>query len=390
MLVHGYYPHDPRVRREAEALVGAGFSVDVVCLRLPKKSGFFSEAPWECVNGVTVHRLPIVRKRGSGFRYFFEYLGLIMLGSWKLTTLHLQKRFQAVHIHNMPDALILAGLIPKWMGARLILDVHDPMSEIYSQTKNGHINGLVLKALQFQERWSQRLADHIITVNEPMRENIQEKGTASNRIFIVHNFPDTQYLPVKEDLACWMRHEDRMVWLYAGTITIQYRLDVAVRALKMASPYLPPISMRLLGEGNDLRRVLQLAERLGVREKIESLEPVNIDRLKDVMKTADIGVSCQQAGPFGDLQFSAKVIDYLSQGLPVVCSRTKTLARYIPEEAVFYYEPENPEDMAEKVVFLWNNPEVVRRKLEKAKKLFPLYTWQNEKSRIVQFYKGIN
>jgi glycosyltransferase involved in cell wall biosynthesis len=389
MLVHCYYPQDIRVRREAEALVEAGFGVHVICLRAPGKSGRFLQPSRESINGVHVCRLPIARRRGTAVRYLFEYMSLIILGAWKLIVIHLKNPFMAVHIHNMPDALILAGLIPKWTGAKLVLDIHDPMLEIYMQTKNRGQRRISKRVLRWQERWSRGLADRIITVNEPMRENIQDKGVPPNRIFVVHNFPDTLYLPVKDDIASWTRHKDNIVWLYAGTITRQYRLDLAVQALALASPHLPPITLRLLGEGNDLERVLRLAEDLGVRHRIECLEPVHIDQLGKFMKGADIGISCQQGGPFGDLQFSSKVIDYLSQGLPVVSSRTTTLARYIPEDTVFYFEPENAEDMAEKVIFLWNHPDVVKRKMENAKKLFPLYTWQKEKTKLIQFYRGV-
>jgi len=289
----------------------------------------------------------------------------------------------------MPDALLLAGLIPKWMGAKLILDVHDPMLELYRQNRIGYRRRITEKAIYWQERWSRRLADRIITVNEPMRKNIQDMGIPRNRIIVIHNFPDTLYLPVKDNIASWSRHNDHMIWIYAGTITRQYRLDVAVQALAIASPYLPPTTLRFLGEGNDLERVLRLAEDLGVHQKIECLESVHIDQLGKFMKDADIGISCQQSGPFGDLQFSAKVLDYLSQGLPVVSSRTKTLARYIPEDTVFYFQPGNAKDMAEKIVFLWNHPDIVKRKMENAKKLFPLYTWQHEKPKFIEFYQGI-
>ena len=389
MVVHGYYPYDIRVRREAEALVGAGFRVDVVCLRLPKKPGRSREPFQDRINGVEVYRLPISRKRGQAIRYLFEYIGLIVLGAWRLTAIHLRSPFQAVHIHNMPDALLLAGLIPKWMGAKLILDVHDPMLELYRQNRIGYRRRITEKAIYWQERWSRRLADRIITVNEPMRKNIQDMGIPRNRIIVIHNFPDTLYLPVKDNIASWSRHNDHMIWIYAGTITRQYRLDVAVQALAIASPYLPPTTLRFLGEGNDLERVLRLAEDLGVHQKIECLESVHIDQLGKFMKDADIGISCQQSGPFGDLQFSAKVLDYLSQGLPVVSSRTKTLARYIPEDTVFYFQPGNAKDMAEKIVFLWNHPDIVKRKMENAKKLFPLYTWQHEKPKFIEFYQGI-
>ena len=72
MLVHSYYPIDARVRREAEALVGVGYDVEVICLRRTGLNGEGGEPPTEIVNGVRVHRLPLERKRASQLRYFFE------------------------------------------------------------------------------------------------------------------------------------------------------------------------------------------------------------------------------------------------------------------------------------------------------------------------------
>ena len=151
MLVHGFYPRDPRVRREAEALAEVGYGVRVVCLRAPKQLGKQQEPRHEKTNGVHIHRLPLSRNRGGMLRYFFEYIGLIILGAWKLTLLHLKNPFQIVHIHNMPDLLILAGSIPKWMGAKLILDLHDPMTEVYASTYRLGQNRWILKALKCQE-----------------------------------------------------------------------------------------------------------------------------------------------------------------------------------------------------------------------------------------------
>jgi len=389
MLVHGYYPRDIRVRREAEALVEQGYRVEVVCLRVPEEQGKQREPTRDIVNGVHIIRLPVSRKRGKIFRYLFEYIILIILGAWKLSLLHFKNPFQIVHIHNMPDILILAGLIPKWMGAKLILDIHDPMTELYASTSRLGKNRWVLSILNWQQRFSCRLADRVISVNESMRENLERKGIQQEKIFILHNFPDTKYLPIKNDISSWPRHSDGLSLLYAGTITEHYRLDIAIKALSLASKHLPWIKLRILGDGNDLIRVLRLANDLGVMDYIEHANPVGIDKLKDIMKDNDIGISCHQGGLFGDLQFTGKILDYLTQGLAVISSRTRTLVRYIPEEAVFYFDPESAEDMAKKIIKMWNSPDLVRKKMKYAKKLLPHYTWQKERYKLISFYQGL-
>ena len=389
MLVLGYYPLDVRVRREAEALVEAGYRVEVVCLKEPKQPGEQPEPYRDKVNGVHIHRLPFNRKRGNMLRYIFEFLGLIAFGTWKLALLHFKKPFQVVHIHNMPDLLVLAGLIPKWMGAKLLLDVHDPMAELYLSKHHKRQNRWVLKGLKWQEKFSCRVAHRVISVNETMRENLEGKGLPPEKMFILHNFPDTKYLPIKNDITCWPRHKDGLVLLYAGCITEHYRLDVAIKALALITKDLPWIKLQILGAGNELNRVLQLAHNLGVGKYVEHLKLVSIDRLPYVMEDVDVGISSHQGGVFGDLYFATKILDYLTQGLPVVCSKTKTIIEYIPEDAIFYFEPENAKDMAEKIIQIWNEPDLVRRKLENAKRLLRRYIWQGEKYKLINFYQEL-
>jgi glycosyltransferase involved in cell wall biosynthesis len=389
MLFHGYYPHDVRVRREAETLAEAGYAVDVICLRASRRQGKLKESRKDFVNGVNVYRLPIVRKRGSFLRYIFEYMGLFFFGAIKLAALHLKKHFQIVHIHNMPDILILTGLIPKWLGAKLILDIHDPMAELYISTSPGRENSWILKLLRWQERFSYRFADHIISVNETMREILAEKGLKAEEIFILHNFPDTNYLPIKDDISCWPRHKTEFNLLYAGTVTKHYRLDIAVEALAMAKEKIPAIKLLILGEGNELNKVFERARKLRVERHIIHREPVDIDELAEIMKDADVGISAHQGGIFGDLYYATKIFDYLTQGLPVVASRTKTVERYIPEDAIFYFEPENAEDMAKKIIQIHFESTLVRKKMNNVKNFLQEYTWQAEKERLVVFYQNI-
>jgi len=389
MLFHGYYPRDVRVRREAEALTEAGYKVKIICLRSPKQPGKEREPSEENVNDVFVYRLPFARKRGRTFRYVFEYLSLIILGGWKLTKLHFKSPFQVVHIHNMPDLLVLAGLIPKWMGAKLLLDIHDPMPELYN-LKTGIVqNRLVEKTLKLEEKFSCWVADYIISVNDAMYKNLKEKGISVEKIFIVHNFPDTRYFPIKENIARWPKHNDGLVLLYAGTITEHYRLDLAIEALSIIIKSINCVKLKILGDGNELERVLKLACDLGVSEYIEYTKTVDVEKVKDIMKDADIGISTHQGGIFGDLYFATKVLDYLTQRLPVICSRTDTMLLYIPEEALFYFKPGDANDMAKQVLKIWNNPQLVTRQMKRAKKYIYKYTWQNEKQKFVHFYQNI-
>src|ERR1700728_1710589 len=68
VVVFSSYAKDPRPRREAEALVKAGFQVDAISLRFDR-----SDPARETINGVNVVRAPLKHRRGGKLRYLLEY-----------------------------------------------------------------------------------------------------------------------------------------------------------------------------------------------------------------------------------------------------------------------------------------------------------------------------
>jgi glycosyltransferase involved in cell wall biosynthesis len=390
MLVHSYYLRDPRVRRAAEELAAVGVEVHVVCIREPIPPDGTREPKQETVKGVNIYRVCLSRKRGGKFRYYFEFAAITILGMLKLTQLHIKRKFDVIHIHNMPDILVFAGMIPKFTGTTIVLDVHDPMSELFQL--NYHMNGFspLMRALKAQERISYKFANHLITVSHPMAENIAQKiGCDKHNITVVQNLPDLNNFPIRDTAIRWPRHEESFVVLYAGTITEHYRLDIAVQAIAIASKKIPTLCFRILGEGNRLQQVLDLAKELRISNRVEHLKPVSFEAVKDIMADADVGISTHQASAFGDLYFSNKLLEFLSQGLPVVTSKTKTVARYLPDDVVFFFEPENPDQCAQQLISIWNNPNLVIQKLEKARTLAQRLNWQEERKNLIGFYKKL-
>jgi len=380
MLAHTCYLSDPRVRREAETLAEAGMEIHVISLS-EKRNGV-PEPSKSTVNGVHIHRLPVTRRRGGLLRYMREYFLTGLLGGLTLMLLHFRRRLDIVHVHNMPDILIMAAVVPRLTGSKLILDVHDPMPELYAVRNHSH--STLVRILGFQEKLSCRLADRIISVNEPMRTVLTARGIAAEKVFIVHNFPDLNHFPLSALPSVWPKG-DKLVLLYCGTVTEHYDLGLAIKAMADLKREIP-IKLIIMGDGNRLTEVLKLASAHQLVESIELINRVPIERVAEEMKRADVGISCHRSGVFGDLYFSTKILEYLSQGLPVVTSRTQTIAKYIPDDCVFYFEPGNAKSLAEAIRLMWKHPEEVLRRLERAMALLATLSWQTEKPSFLSFY----
>jgi glycosyltransferase involved in cell wall biosynthesis len=221
-----------------------------------------------------------------------------------------------------------------------------------------------------------------------MRENLRAKGVRDGKISIVHNFPDAKYFPVCHALPSWPRDRNRLVLLYCGTVTNHYDLGLAIKALARLKGHIP-ITLRIMGgEGNKLTEVLELASNLGVRDCIELVVRTPIDKVASEMRKADIGISCHRAGIFGDLYFSTKIVEYLTQGLCVISAGTYTIKKYLSDDCVFYFHPGDDEGLAQAIRYAWQNPGEVMTRMANARRHLSRFSWQVEKNQFLDFYAG--
>src|SRR5439155_23006862 len=134
---------EPRVAREAAVALAEGYEVDVVAMR---RGG---ERTCELVDGVRVIRLPLSHRRGRGLAVLaLEYAAFSIAASIRVALLHARRRYDVVHVHNPPDFLVAAALVPKVFGARVVFDVHDLSTHMFgARFHAGRAHGLAARAL---------------------------------------------------------------------------------------------------------------------------------------------------------------------------------------------------------------------------------------------------
>ena len=159
MVSFSPYPADPRPRRAAEALLKEGMTVDFICL------GDDTAPRRERSAGLDILRLPIEHRRGGKLAYAYQYSAFILATASILALRSLTRRYQLVYIHNMPDVLVFSSLVPKILGAKVILDQHDPMPELMTTIFNLHEHSFGVRLMRRLEKWSIAWADSVVTVN---------------------------------------------------------------------------------------------------------------------------------------------------------------------------------------------------------------------------------
>ncbi len=376
MVVFSHYPADPRVRREAEALSSAGCEVDVICL---KKEG---EAALDSCNDVTIHRVNIRRKRGCKSRYLWEYSVFLLLSGLKLSWMHLRHKFDLVHVHNMPNVLVFSAILPKLSGAKVILDMHDPMPEIFMtkyEVPQGHI---MIRILRFLERWSVKFANAVLTPNEAFRKLFVARGCPSDKIHVIMNSPQEDIFSPKEEVADCTQDEAFNV-MYHGTIVEHNGLDVALQAINILHDHIPKLQFHVYGEGSYSPKMEQLVQEMHLQEVVKMHGHVPLEIIVQQISNCDVGVIPNRRTVFTEINFPTRIFEYLSQGKPVAAPQTSGILDYFMDDELFFFEADSAESLGNQLFKIKQDPNYRRSVLQVAMSVYRKHMWQDESSKLI-------
>src|SRR5262245_42994091 len=285
MLLQNHYDTDIRVRRKAEALVAAGYSVDVLALRGARSPAHYT------LNGVHVRTVGLAKKRGSIVRYAFEYAAFF---GWAIAQLSLRmwrRRYVVVEVNTLPDFLVFAAAPARWMrGARIVLDMHEITPEFYMSKYAIRRESRLIRLLAAVERWSFDFADHVVTVNEPIRQLLTSRGLPPGKSSVVMNAVDEALFRAEPAASPEAPSPDRFVMMYHGTLTSVYGLPLAVEALALARREVPGAELWILGAGPERQELERLAQARGVDAAVRFVPPVPPSQVAAWVSRCDAGV----------------------------------------------------------------------------------------------------
>jgi hypothetical protein len=97
--------------------------------------------------------------------FLFRLLKFFFISSFLLTIKHIKNSYHLIHIHSVPDFEVFAALVLKLTGAKVILDIHDIIPELYISKFEMDENSFQFKLLSLIERLSVAFSDHVIIAN---------------------------------------------------------------------------------------------------------------------------------------------------------------------------------------------------------------------------------
>jgi glycosyltransferase involved in cell wall biosynthesis len=355
LLENRPYPQDVRVRREANALAAAGYSVSVIC---PSDPGQPSR---ETVSGVRVYRYAMPTPASGFFGYLWEY-GYSMAASFLISLrIFLLEGFDVVHAHNPPDTFVFIALFYKLFGKHFIFDHHDLSPEMYQVRFPGGGSRLVYRVLVFLEKLTCRFANHVIATNESYRRvEMQRGGVPESQITIVRNGIELQRLrkfePVPE-----LRKKGKNIIAYVGVMGFQDGVDYLLRAVHhlLQDFGRSDFYCVLIGDGEAFQDLKRLACELGLDAYVLFTGFLSNEEFLPYVSAADICVDPDPSNPYNDRSTMVKMMEYMAMGKPIVAFDLPE-HRFTAQEAAVYVPNNDCRAFAQALAQLMDDP--LRRK----------------------------
>jgi glycosyltransferase involved in cell wall biosynthesis len=376
IVVHAIVPGDPRVRRQADALLDAGHEVDIIALRQR------GEAAREIDGRQRITRLPVNRSFVGFAGHMAEYVAFTAMAAWRLALDHRSRRYDLVQVATVPDFLAFAALPEKLAGVPILLDLHEDMPEFFRDRFAHSLLRPLMPIVTATARASAAAVDELITVHEPLRQLAIARGVDPDRISVVMNSADGRVFdPSRHPRRAFMA-DGGLRLVHHSNLQRIYGLDRAIEGLGMLRPGLD-WRLDVYGDGPWRPRIEEAIERTRTGERVTLHGRVPLDDLPGVLAASDIGLVPSLAEPYLQYSLSTKLLEYAAMGVPTIATDLVTFRRHFTDDALRFAPGDDPGALARAVEALVDDPGGTTAMGLEAQRQAAAYDWEVQKAHYV-------
>jgi glycosyltransferase involved in cell wall biosynthesis len=389
VIVFAYYPSDVRVMRSAQAMHEAGMEVELLCLQQ-----FFEEPRRERIAGVEVFRTAVKKCRGGKLSYAFQYLTFFVRSFFWLFRGQLGRRYDVVHIHNMPDFLVFSAVLAKLLGAQIVLDLHDPTPEVFISVYGLAGDYWLVRLLRYIEKLSISFADLVLTPNVAFRDLFVARSCPPNKIKIVMNSPLEEVFPFKEpseQVFASRSTTASFVVMYHGTLVERHGLHTAVEAIALLREIIPSLRFHIYGEETPYLRdqILPLVEKLELQSRVQYFGEQPQHVISRAVSNCDLGVVPNLRTVFTEINLPTRIFEYLALGKPVIVPKTRGIQDYFNVDNMLFFGGGEVESLASQIKWVFDHPREASAFARKGQDVYRSHLWTGEERRLIDLFAGL-
>jgi len=248
-----------------------------------------------------------------------------------------------------------------------------------------------------QEADTLRRARAVTVASRTLQTQVWGMGIHPARVFYVPNGPD-EWLKARPEESAARRAQVRAglgagqgnLAIYTGQIPHGNDLDQALYAVEKALPHCPDVRLAILGTGGGWPALRAEVARRGL-ERVVILHDRWMDHalVPDYLAAADLAIYPYRDTLVNRAKCSAKIIDYMAMGLPIVASRVGQNMEYI-EHGVsgLLAEPGEADSFAQMVLAVLADPHRAKAMGQAAReRVWSRFDWDKLVERVEAAYQ---
>lgn len=223
-------------------------------------------------------------------------------------------------------------------------------------------NPVIIRLAEFLEKSIYKRADYFIINSPGFNSHLINFGIQQNKIFLIPNGVDTQsFKPenkhnrIRKELGL----DKNFVVLYSGAHGKANDLDTIIHSANLLSDH-SDITFLLVGDGKEKKRLIRLRDKYNLKNVIfAGAQPKN--RMPEYCNAADVCIAILKKLDSFKTTYPNKIFDYMACGRPTILA-IDGVAREVIEKAKAgeFVEPENPEQLANKVLKFYKNQDLIK------------------------------
>jgi glycosyltransferase involved in cell wall biosynthesis len=391
MILDQQFPPDPRVENEAVSLADAGFEVFLWAY------SFDNRDLEERYKNFNIYRTPASKYWIKKLRALVNTLPLYNYFLINKLKIFIDKyKIDVLHVHDL--YLLGAALsLKQKFDLPIVSDLHENYVEglkkyRFSTTFPGNMLISIPRWEKTEKKWLSKV-DKIIVVIEEAVERLVRLGIQREKIGIVPNYVNIeQFTAFGLDPTLMNKFKDKYLISYTGAFDFHRGLDTLIHAFKICTDKGFNGNLLLVGSGQNQKKLVQFVNKLELGKSVifEGYQPFR--KFPSYIQISDIGVIPHIKTIHTDNTVPHKLFHYMLMKKPVIVSNCAPLERIVNEcKCGFVFESENSNDLAEKILKIYNNKnQSLEMGINGEKCANAKFNWSNSANQLVKFYENFS
>lgn len=381
----------PRAFKEIETLVDQGFAVEVVGFDKSRKMPLREKQ-----GGVQLFRARPKFWIDAGPLKFLDFFPTFSA----LFSAALKSGAKTYHCYDL-ISLFVGSLIKLFhaFDRKLVYDAYENWPELISNSPNfRRVCKLVWSVTMLIEILLVRFTDYVLTIDSVNNELLERYRRFNGNVEVLLNVPRldlSRDMKTQEEFA--RKYEGNEVVISVGAIAKDRGILKSVMSINIVKERIPNVKLLIAGGSGysyenrkDKDEILSYIKKHKLESYVEIIGPIPYSKILDYLHVAKVCLMLYQPTPWL-LKYSnssSKLFLYMLSSKPIVASKMPIAQIVIDEQCGIPVDPTNPQEIANAIIYLLENPLKANLMGEKGKKAVLMkYNWNIFGQKLLRVYE---